>query len=61
MTALDTLLPPNFMTIHGESAIPGGAPNAALSSNNASVIPLMRWLISQSLKKNPQGITWRVC
>ena len=32
----ETLVPPNFKTIHGDEAIASGAPSAALSSNPAS-------------------------
>jgi hypothetical protein len=51
-SAVDTLLPPNFMTTQGDSAIDRGAPNAALSSKTASgTFSLMLALVDETKKK----------
>jgi hypothetical protein len=62
LSALETLEPPNFMTTHGDSAISGGAPNAELIPKLASSVSLISRLNAElTAKKNPPGISSRVC
>ena len=59
LSAVDTLLPPNFMTTQGDVATSSGAPNALPSSKPASTNDLLiadyDLVIHHLTKKNPQG------
>ena len=53
--AVDTLVPPNFITTQGDSAISEGAPSVALELKSASIwVSVVLMLVLQE-KKNPPG------
>ena len=62
LEAVDTLVPPNFITTHGEFAMLSLAPSASLALKTASSIRsfLLMPATCPAAKKNPPGFSSRV-